>query len=685
MKIFWKSVSLVLLIFALPYLQANAASLTVTLGHDPVVVQKGQWRIKNLGGPWLNSGDNINLSIGYKTIEFNDSVTNYRAPREANVWVGVEDTTTAFYYVDIRTFEIDSPEKGCPMAHCDPKMSDRINMRIPSSIPRNEPPLQHHYLSTLDPRGALWGLGCVSNGDSAACAVTATDNNIQVFNHTDGALKFTSGDKLNSWVWTSAPIIDTHGSVIAADSKKIIRWDPNGNIVWETDLPDPRTDDDHPIAYRLNDYLLFDGGLPMGIVAVGNYVVLPRIAGALTIVDQNTGEIKDEQYIVKRALESYEDEFEYGNYKLELADSIENRSEIYFTTKNTPPVLKIDGENRARMFLSCEAVKANGRALSDEESAAAMVAIDLDLSNGQLYYAWNFKYDPPSGASPLLIKFADTSSTHQKYGLYFDGNEVVTKVVDGETIDRAHPRIFGLMVDGHRNNVSRTPKQGWGMYEIDADKIDIPEWLPDRLKSSEQYIVASFAENPGGGFWGFLLFERDVYLYDTLHFEATCLANEYDCQLERKTVNIDGNDYTVGVNITNITQDDSDEDYRLDKDHHFVGGPTTTAVYGDQNKPVMLLPAAWIDLNPLSEGHQFLLAVDISDLETLAIYKHKLFGNEKAASPVVWQYNIGQGPITLNTQGQYAITADSKGNNSHIVFATTANGIIMLGDGLDHD
>jgi hypothetical protein len=239
-------------------------------------------------------------------------------------------------------------------------------------------------------------------------------------------------------------------------------------------------------------------------------------------------------------------------------------------------------------------------------------------------------------------------------------------------------------VDGHRNHVSKTPKQGWGVYEIDADTIDIPQWLPDRLQNSEQYIVASFVENPAGGFWGFVLFERDVYLYDTLHFEATCLANENDCQLERKTVTIDGNDYTVGVNIINITQDDTDEVYRLNKDHHFVGGPTTTAVYGDNERSVMLLPAAWIDSNPLSEGHQFLLAVDISDLERLAIYKHQLFGNGKPASPVVWQYDIGEGPITLNTQGQYAITADSNGDNPHIVFATTTNGIIILGNGSDH-
>jgi hypothetical protein len=396
MKIFRKSVLLIFLFLAVSHIHANAASLTVTLGYDAVVAQNGQWRIKHSGGPWLNSGESVNVRIGFKTIEFNDSVTDYRPPEEANVWVGMGDNTTAFHYVDIRAFEIDSPEKGCPMAHCDPEISDRINMRIPDSVPRDQPPLQHYYPGTLNPRGALWGLGCVSNGDSAACAITGTDDNIQVFNHTNGTVKFTSEDKLNSWVWTSAPIIDTHGSVIAADSKKMIRWDPNGSIVWETDLPDPRSDDDCAIAYRLNDFLLFDGGLPMGMVAIGNYVILPRIAGPLTIVDQNTGEIKDEQYIVKKALGPNEDELEHGNYKLELAGGIENWSKIYFTTKNTPPVLKIDGENRARIFLSCEAVKANGTTLPDEENGAAMVAIDLDLSTGQLDYAWNFKGGWPS-------------------------------------------------------------------------------------------------------------------------------------------------------------------------------------------------------------------------------------------------------------------------------------------------
>jgi hypothetical protein len=630
--------------------------ITVTIDPASAVAAGAQYRLN--GGVWKDSGKTYFVAPGTKKIEFKDigNGTYWIPPDSRAIKVPINQHTALDEDYSYPSFNVANPGKGCPMAHCDKQMSDNINMRIPASVAPDNDDAFRHFDGLW---GAAWGLGCVSNGDIAACGVSrkllGKNNCIRVYNHSGDEI-YTSGNLLN-WVWTSAPIIDEYGSVIAAGRERMIRFDPEGNIVWDLSLPKPKVGE-QKIKYTLGgNYGIIDGGLSMGMVVAGNYIILPRVAGPLTIIDKESGAIVNQKYI-------YED----SSSGFSLVEELASYNNPFYTTKNSPAVLSF--LNKARIYLSCAEVNPDGTGLPFPEAGtpdgAAMVAIDLMLTGknaGELKPVWNHKYLKPSGASPTLIKFVAEPETggHQEYGLYFDGNLWHDHDQDPLTDNAIRPGIFGIKVTGYEDN-----SQYNASYPI--TEITTPPWVPEIFTNrNDQYIVASFAQNPGGGFWAWTLTENDIYLYDTDHFENSCHGS--GCELKRKIIQIDdpqnpGNmtDMEVKINIDSVTGGNL-----LDDEHHIVGGPTPIATYDGINH-AMIVPAAWFALNPLLEGYQYLLAIDISNLGALMTEPDKT---------LLWHFNLGEGAIVRNTQGQFAVT-DPYQNDPHLFFATAANGIYIL-------
>jgi PQQ-like domain len=120
--------------------------------------------------------------------------------------------------------------QGCGMAHCDPQMSDRNNMLAPTGE-------LEIVWQDRDAAGNFIGLGCSSNGVIAACALGPEPGQgpyLRVYNG-DGNLLWTYPLNLNAW--SSAPMVDAEGRVVAADNEVLILFDSDGTVLWKHDLP----------------------------------------------------------------------------------------------------------------------------------------------------------------------------------------------------------------------------------------------------------------------------------------------------------------------------------------------------------------------------------------------------------------------------------------------------------------
>ena len=230
------------------------------------------------------------------------------------------------------------PAQGCPMAHCDPRMSDAVN----ATPPMNPTVLYHDPV----PMGSGYGLGCSSNLQVVACTYrNRTSANLVVYG-SDGHMIFTSGGLLNSTAWTSAPIVDASGGVIAADNTYLIRYAPDGRILWQAALP---------------------GGLPISPVLTANgFILVATDGGPISAYSLRTGTLLGTLTVTDAAGRAY-------------------------LTKNTPAI------NGNRAYISMAA--------RSNSSYGQLVAIDVDPSNAAapLSLKWAFPFGGPSGASPLFI------------------------------------------------------------------------------------------------------------------------------------------------------------------------------------------------------------------------------------------------------------------------------------------
>jgi hypothetical protein len=253
------------------------------------------------------------------------------------------------------------PAGGCPMAHCDARMSDQVGMALPASA-------QLIRVDTAPVGGA--GLGCVSSLRTVACTYRgdpAVQSNLVVYD-ANGQRIWQDGGQLGVNAWASAAIIGTDDHVIAADDAWVMRVDPiAGQVVWKSAKP--------------------DSGVPISPVLVGSDQSMVFVAtnsnpsggtAGVSVWDAGSGALLAHQPIV---------------------DPISGR---VYVTRNT---VAVRGD-RAYVLAAAEV----------DPTDARMVAIDVCNASscggrGAMSVAWTYEFKGPSGASPLLIGNV----------LYFDG------------------------------------------------------------------------------------------------------------------------------------------------------------------------------------------------------------------------------------------------------------------------
>lgn len=267
----------------------------------------------------------------------------------ALVWCGLQVMSSAPSAAPILL-----PAAGCPMAHCDSRMSDLVAQVSPSvaqtvRIDRNG-------------AGAIGGLGCVSNTRFVACtggADPARKSNLVAYD-ADGNRVWEDGGLLGATAWFGAAIIDADDQVIAADQSLLLRVDLRaGKIVWKSAKPDT--------------------GTPISPVPVGSDASMILLATKsdnglgtpeLSVWDAGTG-----------ALLWHEP----------IADPVTG---AIYQTANTPAVRG----NRAYVLAAGVGNSSDGRLYAIE-----ICESDSCGGRGRPRIAWFYPFQGPSGASPLLI------------------------------------------------------------------------------------------------------------------------------------------------------------------------------------------------------------------------------------------------------------------------------------------
>jgi outer membrane protein assembly factor BamB len=262
---------------------------------------------------------------------------------------------------------------GCPMAHCDGRMSDVV------ALPPPAPGAQliwHDPVTTPPgvPIGSLRGLGCSGNGSVAACSFgrlppdfdttrscdPAVRDTLVVYSYGDGsappARLWSSGTVLNCTAFTSAPMISPSGEIIAADNRRLVRFTADGRVIWNTSITT---------------------GTPVSPVPLHNgLVVIATFGGPISAYDSRSGT------------------------RIGLLDLTSGTGR--FHTTNTPAV------RGNRIYVSTE--------FSQSPSTGRLYAIDAVLPAGYdpldpstydpasvFRVAWHVDFGGPSGASPLVI------------------------------------------------------------------------------------------------------------------------------------------------------------------------------------------------------------------------------------------------------------------------------------------
>ncbi|MBA3944330.1 MAG: PQQ-like beta-propeller repeat protein [Herpetosiphonaceae bacterium] len=275
-------------------------------------------------------------------------------------------------------------QTGCAMAHCDPMMSDNANTAAPLTQ-------VHAYWHDTTVTGSNIGLGCSSNSSIAVCTLLPNSTATTTLKaYTASGSSPWSSTLLNNTAPYSAPMVNADGSVIAADSEKVFRLNPDGSPAWITNTP---------------------GGIPISPTTTGdNSIILATLGGPVSAYDANTG--------VMLA-------------SLAINASINDNGVVktgIFDTANTPT---IQGN---RIYISTQFHEtATGAILP----YGRLYALDLMRTGetAQLSIAWFYEFQAPSGASPLLIQ-TDNGTT-----IYFDGNGVIP----GGSVD---PHTFAVVDKG---------------------------------------------------------------------------------------------------------------------------------------------------------------------------------------------------------------------------------------------
>ncbi len=289
------------------------------------------------------------------------------------------------------------------MAHCQPSMADQVRQVAPEGVASS--------WFDDDAASSDQGLGCAGNGRIAICS----DGN-QAGDYDEpylraygprGAVRWNSGDALDSWAWTSVPIVSRSGGAIMADDSNIVRFDPTGAVRWRTPTP---------------------GGRPISPTQTRDgTIVLATKLGPISAYDPASG----------RRLG-----------KLQLNARIDG-FDGFFDTTNTP------ARRGNRIYVSTEFTLADS-GLDDPNHHARLYAIDVDPAKPRakrLRVAWHYDFGARSGASPLI----------RGRTIVFDGDRATPSSPPA-------PRFFGLRDEGdHAKALWQHPLDSFGVASAAAD------------------------------------------------------------------------------------------------------------------------------------------------------------------------------------------------------------------------
>ncbi len=340
---------------------------------------------------------------------------------------------------------------GCSMAHCDGRMSDQIGLLPPLPPTPDVTVAERLWWDSAALAGSGYGLGCVSNGEAAACTYCGIGggDNLVVYD-ADGTRRWV-GDLADDACY-SAAMIDAAGGVIAADSQQLVRYDPQGNELWNTPL---------------------FGDLPISPVLTENGIVVVAVY----------------RYPGSTAESSI---YAFDSRDGSLVGLLEDPALSSFDTANTPCV------RGNRVYVS----------LKDEDAGVARLqAVDVDpaapepLTAGPAFEG----FEPPQGASPLCVDDR----------IYFDGavgeQVFVFGVQDqGDELALLWSREMGARVEASLSHDPRGGVWGWAiahrhlhrwdeMTGEELDLIDVNALIgdPDDIHSpSSAQSIAGDASMP---------------------------------------------------------------------------------------------------------------------------------------------------------------------------------------------
>jgi hypothetical protein len=288
------------------------------------------------------------------------------------------------------------PAQGCPKAHCDQANSGFINEPVPGSTAtlawiRNT--------KVGEKAGSSQGLGCSSNGTLVVCSYAgdaadaeeedAVNDDVIAYNYS-GVRKWTSLNALGPSAYTSAPLILGDGidaDTIAVDAYRAIRFDKQGNQIWNTPFHEDETYGGTPISPVITD---------------SGIVILATSNGPIYAIDNNSGANFGDIIATKF-----------------IRMSGDGANDFFDTHKSAA----VDGN---RVYVSMQHENAG---VTDD--VARLVAIDVDADaeppDEVLTVAWFYEFstgadvlpDPGEGSksSPMLMKVGDDD----KAVLFFDG------------------------------------------------------------------------------------------------------------------------------------------------------------------------------------------------------------------------------------------------------------------------
>jgi hypothetical protein len=346
--------------------------------------------------------------------------------------------TTATAGAEVAPFEL--APRGCPMVHCDGRMSDNAGLPAPTGE------VDVVWKRDADSLVTTW---ISSNGSRVAYVYgnyPKSERKRLFVRDYAGDLVFTDDGSLSPLFHWSGPLIGADGGVMLVGHGRILRYDPTGTILW-----DVTTSEGMPISASVTED---------GILVVG------RNDGPLSIYDTRDGRLIDELWVKRYAGDPHG--YDTINTPAVRGRRIYNLMERNVKGPNPQKAALLETltfEGLIRLASGMFAADYDDGTNPDKEGRL----VAFDITDKGLEVAWTYEFGAPSGASPLVI--GDV--------IYFDGDS------PGWGEDwKLQPMVYALRDLGSR------PELLWSR--------------PVPYMPSVAHIVNSFEQDPRGGIWNYV-------------------------------------------------------------------------------------------------------------------------------------------------------------------------------------